>query len=241
MQARMAEVRKSAKTTATGGLIQSWYEGTATSKVAAKHASEVKEVNACWCIGVGTGPNFSPDFLTTPDGEMFFGTDYETHYNSNRLGIRFIGPRFQWARTDGGAGGAHPSNVIEVEYAVGTINVTGDMPIAITVDGPSLGGFVCCVTVVEAELWKLGQLRPGDKVRFVDLTMAETVSLKDEMLEALDQLGPRYVEEGFLPTSESVVEAPIRVKPLPTTSAPWASPSPRRSRTTQALSCPTLP
>merc|ERR1719324_2113225 len=98
MQARMAEVRKSAKTTATGGLIQSWYEGTATSKVAAKHASEVKEVNACWCIGVGTGPNFSPDFLTTPDGEMFFGTDYETHYNSNRLGIRFIGPRFQSAR-----------------------------------------------------------------------------------------------------------------------------------------------
>jgi len=127
-------------------------------------------VKACWCIGVTTGPNFAPDFLTTPDGEMFFGTDYETHYNSNRLGIRFIGPRFQWARTDGGAGGAHPSNVIEVEYAVGTINVTGDMPIAITVDGPSLGGFVCCVTVVEAELWKLGQLRPGDKVRFVDLT-----------------------------------------------------------------------
>merc|ERR1719353_211193 len=216
MTKRMSEVRKSAKTSASGGLIQQWYEGKTTSKVAVKHATQVSEVEACWCIGVQDGPNYAPDFLTTPDGELFFGTDYETHYNSNRLGIRFIGPRFQWARTDGGAGGAHPSNVIEVEYAVGTINVTGDMPIAITVDGPSLGGFVCCVTVVEAELWKLGQLRPGDKVRFVNLSMGEAVSLKNEMLEALDALGPCFVEEGFLPTATKVVEAPLRAKALPT-------------------------
>merc|ERR1719506_2235 len=211
----MMEVRTSTSPkSGSGSLIKSWYEGSTKTKVALKHAEQIKEVNATWCLGVTTGPNWSPDFLTTPDGEMFFGTDYETHYNSNRLGIRFIGPRFQWARADGGAGGAHPSNVIEVEYAVGTINVTGDMPIAITVDGPSLGGFVCCVTVCEAELWKLGQLRPGDKVRFVDLTMAETVSFKNDMLEALDALGPRYVEDGFLPVNEKVVEAPIRVKPL---------------------------
>merc|ERR1719174_3148235 len=213
----MMEVRS--KVTApvpSASAVQAWYEGTTTTTVAEAHAKKVDKVGADWGIGVCSGPNFSPDFLTTPDGEMFFGTDYETHYNSNRLGIRFIGPRFQWARTDGGAGGAHPSNVIEVEYAVGTINVTGDMPIAITVDGPSLGGFVCCVTVVEAELWKLGQLRPGDKVRFVNLTMAETVGLKNDMLEALDLIGPRFVEEGFSPTAENVIEAPVRVKPLPT-------------------------
>jgi urea carboxylase len=34
-------------------------------------------------------------------------------------------------------------------------------------DGPSLGGFVCPATVVDADLWKLGQLRAGDKVRLV--------------------------------------------------------------------------
>src|SRR6202023_2834642 len=33
-------------------------------------------------------------------------------------------------------------------------------------EGPSLGGFVCPATVVTAERWKLGQLRPGDRVRF---------------------------------------------------------------------------
>ncbi|MCV7082151.1 biotin-dependent carboxyltransferase family protein, partial [Mycolicibacterium insubricum] len=34
-------------------------------------------------------------------------------------------------------------------------------------DGPSLGGFVCPVTVTTADRWKLGQLAPGSTVRFV--------------------------------------------------------------------------
>ena len=40
------------------------------------------------------------------------------------------------------------------------------MPVILGPDGPSLGGFVCPVTVVSAELWKMGQLRPDDRVRF---------------------------------------------------------------------------
>ncbi len=37
------------------------------------------------------------------------------------------------------------------------------MPVILGPDGPSLGGFVCPVTVIEAELWKLGQLKAGDR------------------------------------------------------------------------------
>lgn len=49
------------------------------------------------------------------------------------------------------------------------------MPIILAHDGPSLGGFVCPATVVQSELWKIGQLKPGDTVRFfpVDLAWAE--------------------------------------------------------------------
>ena len=52
-------------------------------------------------------------------------------------------------------------------YAVGAVDFTGDMPILLGPDGPSLGGFVCPVTVATDERWKLGQLAPGDTVRFV--------------------------------------------------------------------------
>jgi urea carboxylase len=61
----------------------------------------------------------------------------------------------------------HPSNIHDNAYAIGAVDFTGDMPVILAVDGPSLGGFVCPAVIVQAELWKIGQLRPGDTVRFV--------------------------------------------------------------------------
>ena len=45
-------------------------------------------------------------------------------------------------------GGLHPSNIHDNAYAVGTVDFTGDMPIILGPDGPSLGGFVCPATIV---------------------------------------------------------------------------------------------
>jgi urea carboxylase len=123
-----------------------------------------------WQIGVLYGPHGAPDFFTPADIEMFFSTDWEVHYNSNPTGVRLIGPKPEWARRDGGEAGLHPSNIHDNAYAIGAIDFTGDMPVILGPDGPSLGGFVCPATIVAAELWKLGQLRPGDKVRFIRLT-----------------------------------------------------------------------
>src|ERR1700729_90879 len=58
-------------------------------------------------------------------------------------------------------------------YAIGTIDFTGDMPIILGPDGPSLGGFVCPLVVIQADLWKIGQLAPGDSLRFEILSDTE--------------------------------------------------------------------
>ncbi|MFZ5580970.1 MAG: urea carboxylase [Pseudomonadota bacterium] len=135
-----------------------------------------------WDIGVLYGPHGAPDFFTDGDIATFFATDWEVHYNSSRTGVRLIGPKPEWARTDGGEAGLHPSNIHDNAYAIGAIDFTGDMPVILGPDGPSLGGFVCPAVVVQAELWKLGQLRPGDTVRFHRLTQAEAA----ERARALD-------------------------------------------------------
>jgi urea carboxylase len=122
-----------------------------------------------WEIGVLYGPHGAPDFFTEDDIATFFATDWEVHYNSNRTGVRLIGPKPIWARTDGGEAGLHPSNIHDNAYAIGAIDFTGDMPVILGPDGPSLGGFVCPATIVQAELWKMGQLAPGDTVRFIRL------------------------------------------------------------------------
>jgi urea carboxylase len=119
-----------------------------------------------WEIGVLYGPHGAPDFFTPADIDTFFSTAWKVHHNSDRTGIRLIGPKPEWARKDGGEAGLHPSNIHDNAYAVGTVDFTGDMPVILGPDGPSLGGFVCPATIVSSELWKMGQLKPGDLVRF---------------------------------------------------------------------------
>ncbi|MES2370550.1 MAG: urea carboxylase [Pseudomonadota bacterium] len=136
-------------------------------------ASLIPAYGHAWEIGVLYGPHGAPDFFTDADIEMFFATGWEVHYNSSRTGVRLIGPRPQWARKDGGEAGLHPSNIHDNAYAIGAVDFTGDMPVILGPDGPSLGGFVCPATIVQAELWKMGQLRPGDTVRFKRLSQAQ--------------------------------------------------------------------
>ncbi|MEE4997691.1 urea carboxylase [Pseudomonas alliivorans] len=112
------------------------------------------------------GPHAAPEYFTEAYMETFFSTDWEVHFNSSRTGVRLIGPKPEWVRADGGEAGLHPSNIHDNPYAIGAVDFTGDMPVILGPDGPSLGGFVCPVTIIEADLWQLGQLKAGDKVRF---------------------------------------------------------------------------
>ena len=138
-----------------------------------------------WDVGVLYGPHGAPDFFTPADVATFFATDWEVHYNSSRTGVRLIGPKPQWARPDGGEAGLHPSNIHDNAYAIGAIDFTGDMPVILGPDGPSLGGFVCPATVVQAELWKLGQLAPGNTVRFMPLRHADATAMLHAQQQAL--------------------------------------------------------
>ena len=130
------------------------------------NAGERPEYRHTWQLDVHDGPHGAPDFFTADDIRAFFDAEWEVHYNSSRTGVRLIGPKPAWARSDGGEAGLHPSNIHDNAYAIGSVDFTGDMPVILGPDGPSLGGFVCPVTITGDELWKIGQLRPGDKVRF---------------------------------------------------------------------------
>jgi urea carboxylase len=141
-----------------------------------------------WEIGVLYGPHGSPDFFTPEDIDMFFSTAWKVHYNSDRTGVRLIGPKPRWARKDGGEAGLHPSNIHDNAYAIGTVDFTGDMPVILGPDGPSLGGFVCPATIVEAEIWKMGQLKAGDLVRFRRLSSDQAERLHMQVEECVETL-----------------------------------------------------
>jgi urea carboxylase len=136
-------------------------------------ADLVPDIAHEWTLRVLYGPHGAPDFFTEADVRMIRATAWSVHYNSNRTGVRLVGPKPEWARRDGGEAGLHPSNIHDNAYAVGAVDFTGDMPIILGPDGPSLGGFVCPFVVIQADLWKVGQLSPGDTVRFLPVAEAE--------------------------------------------------------------------
>jgi len=146
-----------------------------------------------WQIGVMDGPHGAPDFFTDADIDAFYAADWQVHYNFSRTGIRLIGPKPGWARADGGEAGLHPSNIHDTAYAIGAVDFTGDMPVILGPDGPSLGGFVCPVTIISAERWKLGQMRAGDHVRFVRQDSAQAEAARqaiDRVVAALATAPP---------------------------------------------------
>lgn len=86
---------------------------------------KIPEFSNHWTIKVLPGPYANPDYFTDDDIKMFYDTKWKVHHDSNRLGIRLLGPSPTWARTDGGEGGSHPSNVHDYVYAIGSVNFTG--------------------------------------------------------------------------------------------------------------------
>ncbi|CAN6632044.1 urea amidolyase [Trichomonascus vanleenenianus] len=176
-------------------------------------ADILPQMTSDWKVAVTCGPHGAPDFFAEGYLEKFFAAKWKVHYNSNRFGVRLCnGPKPDWARKDGGEAGLHPSNAHDYPYSIGAINFTGDQPVILTCDGPSLGGFVCAAVVVEAEMWKIGQAKPGDSIQFVPVSYSEALQIKrsqDIMIEGLDLTGQKVLD---LENKPLVVSEPVLYK-----------------------------
>ena len=91
------------------------------------------------------------------------------------------------------------------------MDFTGDMPVILGPDGPSLGGFVCPVTVVAADLWKIGQLKPGDLLQFSLISHEQSTQLMQEQekrIEEFERIGMNTASFPMIyPTQQSCILA----------------------------------
>lgn len=135
-----------------------------------------------WHLRAIVGPNAVPDYVTEQGMEHLFSEPFKVSLTSNRSAYRIaeIDPETFFARPDGGVGGSHPSNVLDHAYAIrGTMNVCGNTPILLIADGPTLGGYLNCLQVIQSDLWKIGQGTPGrDFFCFVHCTPEEAVEAR---------------------------------------------------------------
>ncbi|GAA6031339.1 hypothetical protein JCM8097_005608 [Rhodosporidiobolus ruineniae] len=138
-----------------------------------------------WTLAALPGPQADGFYLLEEDRETLYSTKYSVSASSNRAGLRLEGLKpLKYSRQTG----EHGSNVNDHGYSVGTLNLNGDTPVLFAADAPDCGGLICVVTVVKADWWKLGQLRPGDSFRFVQPTLdsvPKQVDLQQAWLENL--------------------------------------------------------
>ncbi|KAK5122739.1 hypothetical protein LTR85_003654 [Meristemomyces frigidus] len=139
-----------------------------------------------WEIMTMPGPH-EEGYLTADDVDMLYNSEHKVSHNASRSAIRLVPSSTpQWARKDGGEGGAHPSNLVEYGYPLGALNWTGDDPCIFPNDSPNFGGFVSSNTTINADFWKLGQVKAGNSVRFKRVSLEEALMLRQRVAAYLD-------------------------------------------------------
>ncbi len=102
----------------------------------------------------------------TPEGiAAFFEGPYEMLPQSDRMGARLRGPQITHTR-------GH--DIISDGVPLGGIQVVGDgQPIVLLVDRQSTGGYTKIATVCSFDIRKVGQVRPGQRLKFRSVSVDE--------------------------------------------------------------------
>src|SRR5262249_51398765 len=132
-----------------------------------------------------------PGKLRTLDGaqadwfdlDAFYPQEFNVTPASNRMGLRLSGEPLALPGRD----------LVSEPVCPGAVQVTRDgQCIVLGVDGQTIGGYPKVAQVISADLDKLAQLRPGERVRFRRVELAEAEELyrrkRDELRRWLVRL-----------------------------------------------------
>ncbi|THX18514.1 hypothetical protein D6D17_02142 [Aureobasidium pullulans] len=154
-----------------------------------------------WEIYTLPGPH-DEGFLTTKGLEALYSTRWKISHNASRTGIAIVGVCPEFARRTGGEGGAHPSNVLEYGYPLGAVNWAGDAANILPVEGPDMGGFISTNTIIRAEFWRLGQVKPGDSIKFRRISMENAILLRKRVQSFIQHIQDVVQGEAYVANLE---------------------------------------
>ncbi|HEV3309909.1 MAG TPA: biotin-dependent carboxyltransferase family protein, partial [Chloroflexota bacterium] len=104
--------------------------------------------------------------------QVFLDSEFRMSPRSNHIGIRFDGPAIE-SRSRG--------DLISRPMPVGGVQVTpAGQPVVLLAARGTIGGYPLIATAISCDVWRLGQLRPGDSVRFeaVSVELGREISLE---------------------------------------------------------------
>ena len=120
--------------------------------------------------------------------EQFFSTSFKVTAQCNRMGVRLEGPPIV---RDAKA----PESILSEPITAGNIQIpAGGQPI-ILLKEQTIGGYTNIATVISIDIWRIGQAKPGDTIRFVQIGLLEAHRLFREWA-------------GFLTSAKALLSGP---------------------------------
>lgn len=132
--------------------------------------------------------------LTEEAKRKFFDIEWQVTPEANRVGYRFKGERLDFVEREQPFGaGSNASNVVDQGYPIGSIQVPdGVEPIALLNDAVTGGGYVTIATIISTDLNKMGQIKSGEKVKFVSVDIDEALAARKEETDKLNQVRKQF-------------------------------------------------
>lgn len=120
--------------------------------------------------------------LTEESKERFLSIDWIVTPEANRVGYRFKGERLHFTPREQPFGaGSNPSNVVDLGYPIGSIQVPdGVEPIALLNDAVTGGGYATIATIISTDLDRMAQVKTNEKVRFVSVSLQEALQARQD-------------------------------------------------------------
>ena len=129
-------------------------------------------------IRIVLGPQ--QDHFTPGAIEVLLSAEYVVSKSADRMGLRLDGPGL--AHRDG-------HDIVSDGIVTGAIQVPGSgQPILLLADHQTTGGYPKIATVVSADLPAVGRRRPGDRIRFAAITVAEAEQARRDQEASLEAL-----------------------------------------------------
>jgi biotin-dependent carboxylase-like uncharacterized protein len=126
--------------------------------------------------------------LAEESAEQFLSTEWTITPEADRVGYRYRGAELRFAEREPPFGAGHdPSNVVDVGYPVGSIQVPGGIePILLLSDAVTGGGYATIATVISADLERAAQSKTNERTRFRAVGLDEALEARAERRRRLD-------------------------------------------------------
>lgn len=131
--------------------------------------------------------------LTDESRELLCDADWKITPEADRVGYRFEGPELAFVEREQPFGaGTDPSNVVDVGYPIGSIQVP-EQPIVLMRDAVTGGGYATVGTVIGADRDRLAQRRSHETVTFEAVSVEDALEAREaassELAAIRDALG----------------------------------------------------